>query len=187
MHKTVAMLALLALVSSGAAAKAAIINLDGIANSSTDGSNAVSVLLGPGTYDVAPVIGSYTAFNPFSAVADCDPSGANCAKGWNWRLRTVADQPIILDPGFDFPVPGQYFATEALAFANAPGLGKFTLTTATTMKFWIPDAIFFLDNDGGVSFSLTAVPEPASWALMIGGFGLTGAVLRRRRRGGLAA
>jgi hypothetical protein len=28
---------------------------------------------------------------------------------------------------------------------------------------------------------LGAVPEPAAWALMIGGFGLTGAILRRRR------
>ncbi|MDB5425132.1 MAG: hypothetical protein JWQ29_2548 [Phenylobacterium sp.] len=32
-----------------------------------------------------------------------------------------------------------------------------------------------------------SVPEPSSWALMIGGFGLTGAVLRRRQRGVLAA
>ncbi len=29
---------------------------------------------------------------------------------------------------------------------------------------------------------LVAVPEPASWALMIGGFGLAGAALRRRRK-----
>jgi opacity protein-like surface antigen len=29
--------------------------------------------------------------------------------------------------------------------------------------------------------SLTAVPEPASWALLIAGFGLTGAAIRRRR------
>jgi microcystin-dependent protein len=27
----------------------------------------------------------------------------------------------------------------------------------------------------------TAVPEPGTWALMIGGFGLAGAALRRRR------
>ena len=29
--------------------------------------------------------------------------------------------------------------------------------------------------------SLTAVPEPASWAMMVGGFGLAGAAMRRRR------
>jgi hypothetical protein len=31
-----------------------------------------------------------------------------------------------------------------------------------------------------VQFTGNAVPEPASWALMIGGFGLAGAALRRR-------
>lgn len=44
-----------------------------------------------------------------------------------------------------------------------------------------------LNNQGGVSLRITAVPEPASWALMIGGFGLTGAVLRRRSRGAITA
>jgi hypothetical protein len=33
-----------------------------------------------------------------------------------------------------------------------------------------------------VSFFGTAVPEPATWAMMIGGFGLIGAAARRRRR-----
>lgn len=32
-----------------------------------------------------------------------------------------------------------------------------------------------------------AVPEPASWALMIAGFGVVGAALRRRRMGAIAA
>jgi hypothetical protein len=32
-----------------------------------------------------------------------------------------------------------------------------------------------------VSVSTAAVPEPATWALMIGGFAMTGALLRRRR------
>lgn len=34
---------------------------------------------------------------------------------------------------------------------------------------------------GEIRGNLTAVPEPASWALLITGFGLTGATMRRRR------
>ncbi len=36
--------------------------------------------------------------------------------------------------------------------------------------------------NGQGTFTQAAVPEPASWALMIGGLGLTGAALRRRAR-----
>ena len=42
--------------------------------------------------------------------------------------------------------------------------------------------------NGELTYSLNgAVPEPASWALMIGGFGLVGASLRRRREAVSAA
>jgi hypothetical protein len=37
-------------------------------------------------------------------------------------------------------------------------------------------------DDGAGLFSTAGVPEPATWALMIGGFVLMGAQLRRRRR-----
>lgn len=37
------------------------------------------------------------------------------------------------------------------------------------------------------SFSVTSVPEPASWGLMLIGFGGVGAMLRNRRRGQVAA
>jgi hypothetical protein len=38
-----------------------------------------------------------------------------------------------------------------------------------------------------ISFTSSVVPEPASWALMIAGFGLTGAAVRRRRTARVAA
>jgi hypothetical protein len=40
---------------------------------------------------------------------------------------------------------------------------------------------FFVPNDAVGPIGGGAVPEPASWALMISGFGLAGAALRRRR------
>ena len=38
-----------------------------------------------------------------------------------------------------------------------------------------------------IVFESTNVPEPASWAMLIAGFGLTGAMLRRRRHAVAAA
>ena len=49
---------------------------------------------------------------------------------------------------------------------------------------------YYQPNDftiGTVSFAGGAVPEPATWALMIMGFGLAGAALRRRRELGVFA
>ncbi len=48
-------------------------------------------------------------------------------------------------------------------------------TDAPTFK----TGTFAFDDD--VSVTVTAVPEPASWAMMIAGFGLVGAGLRSRR------
>ena len=43
-------------------------------------------------------------------------------------------------------------------------------------------------NGAGLKLSLTsAVPEPATWAMMIAGFGMIGAMVRRRRAAALAA
>jgi hypothetical protein len=49
------------------------------------------------------------------------------------------------------------------AYVNDPSLGEYVN--------------YAFKDDGNVG----GVPEPAIWALMIGGFGLTGAALRRRR------
>ncbi|HXA39806.1 MAG TPA: PEPxxWA-CTERM sorting domain-containing protein [Phenylobacterium sp.] len=55
-----------------------------------------------------------------------------------------------------------------------------SVTGLETLHF-MPNGVWsggFIDN---VQLTTAGVPEPASWALMIGGFGLAGAMLRRRR------
>jgi hypothetical protein len=39
---------------------------------------------------------------------------------------------------------------------------------------------YYYDSTG-LSASITAVPEPATWAMMIIGFGAAGSMIRRRR------
>ena len=65
---------------------------------------------------------------------------------------------------------------------------NFTLANAGTLAF---AAVGTSDLLGGyledVNLVGAAVPEPATWALMIGGFGRAGAAIRRQRRLGSAA
>jgi hypothetical protein len=57
--------------------------------------------------------------------------------------------------------------------------GSFTLAAGTNKTFKID----YVEGNGSPSIlNVTAqVPEPATWALMISGFGMAGAMLRRRR------
>jgi hypothetical protein len=66
------------------------------------------------------------------------------------------------------------------AWFDAPDGYKLTLTSA--------DGQFDYWNAAGPNPFTTAVPEPASWAMMIAGFGLAGAAARRRAsvRGAIA-
>ncbi|MGH6966572.1 MAG: PEPxxWA-CTERM sorting domain-containing protein [Phenylobacterium sp.] len=65
-----------------------------------------------------------------------------------------------------------------------PRLGD-TSTTAHIVDF-APNGLE-QDRYGNPLFNPSAVPEPTSWALMIMGFGLAGATLRRRRSAAWAA
>ena len=78
------------------------------------------------------------------------------------------------------PVPA-YSATNTYSFKLNTGL-----VTPGILYFGVGDGNFS-DNGGAYRIVINAVPEPASWALMIAGFGMLGAATRQQRRKLLAA
>lgn len=76
-------------------------------------------------------------------------------------------------------------ASDPNAYSFAPNPITFTLAANQQVRFFILDYPYN-DNRDGVSLSVIAkrmgaVPEPASWTLLIIGFGFSGAALRSRR------
>ena len=76
----------------------------------------------------------------------------------------------IMDPTFCY---GQMGVVKGLDLAAFDAIG-WNLTTGATAGYARSTASIYAANG--------MVPEPASWALMLGGFGLVGAVMRRRPR-----
>jgi len=78
-------------------------------------------------------------------------------------------------------------ASDANAYLPVGGPISFTLASAQSVNFFMLDYPYG-DNAGGVSIQLDdgiganpAVPEPASWAMLIAGLGAVGAAMRRRK------
>jgi PEP-CTERM motif len=77
-------------------------------------------------------------------------------------------------------------ATDLAAYSLVGGPIQFTLASAQQVRFFIVDNPYG-DNREGISLSLETmtgrggIPEPATWAMMIMGFGLIGGALRQRK------
>jgi hypothetical protein len=138
--------------------------------------------------------GSYTVTNGDGlAGANPDFTAWNYNKGgdnWLWSFMAIEDDnlTVLLD---SLPDPGiSVVSTQAAAAAQPAALnyvGHFTLAHDATVDF-VTEDYYPYDNLGGVALNVTrdrpvggGVPEPASWALVILGFGLAGATMRRRR------
>ncbi len=140
---------------------------------------------------VASAIASHTAVSAASmtictlALADGTPSVCNGADfalypagtGFAQATNIVGFGPYL--PGFGY-FNEYVFADGAFthngSYETLPGTGGNQQHGFLTVSG-------ILEDIGDAPIDAPAVPEPASWALMIGGFGLAGAALRRRSMG----
>lgn len=84
----------------------------------------------------------------------------------------------------DYPFHGGLFDIYGVVFTTAGGIAinfwsNGDLGDGVTYGAGVTDGLDVLDYVGGIA--VTSVPEPAAWILMIGGVGLVGASLRRRK------
>jgi hypothetical protein len=135
--------------------------------------------LGPGTYTVSNGSGLPGSNPSFSAWR------VNGGPQWTWSFLIIDDATLqVVTFGCCSLVPGAppaYFATQAAAAAQPYAqtyTSSFTLAKVTTLDF-VTEDYFPADNAGGMSLSVTAVPEPPVWALA--GLGLLGFGAARRR------
>jgi hypothetical protein len=96
--------------------------------------------------------------------------------GLDGLATSISSTPVVLNNAQGNPVLGQF--TEAFSVAPTELYNRYLFTTRVG-----GDVIFGGDIGQGYQvLGLTgALPEPGTWAMMIGGFGLAGASLRRRR------
>jgi hypothetical protein len=105
-------------------------------------------------------------------------------------FRFVAITPVVLSAGQSFLAGGFNSSNDAIirytTATTIPGitLGSTRFDPEPYGSFQAPTEQQGPDFDFGYfgpNFQVAAVPEPATWALTIAGFGLVGAMSRRRR------
>jgi len=100
--------------------------------------------------------------------------------GWSSAYSIALDRDHVVGYGSNGPAAGLGWPDEASAFGHtAPG--TFVLVHAQDVYFGVADS-FYGDNFGGVSLSVTPVPEPARHALLLAGLAVLGIASRRLAR-----
>ena len=204
-------LAVLVTLISARKAEATTINVD-LDSKVSSLETFVEVFLDAGTYEVVQLGGGlWDAWNPWTATNITVPTPmASGVLGWrsDYAVRSTditevsvsgISLPLITTPTglgdgtsfFEQSVEWQgYYASPELIFPDAQSAlaaspeSTFTLSTSGLVGFYLTDYPAYLqDNLGGMTLSITAIPEPSTVALFgIGLVGLSGAEIRRRRK-----
>lgn len=134
---------------------------------------------------------SFASFSPVIPFSMLSLSGApaDFTISFNGYITADARYCLRFPPGME--PPDCHAAIDPISMNQS-----YTATSALTRESFVLPFGLSSGENGVMHFSATsggsvfldiagaqAVPEPASWALMIGGFGLAGAVLRRRSYG----
>lgn len=91
-----------------------------------------------------------------------DLSSFTATGGGTVRIAFQDEDPSLLRGTFTFAIPSGLLGEQDQSGQVALNLGRY-------------------DIDGGLTLTISSVPEPASWALMILGFGAVSGALRRRQ------
>jgi len=121
-----------------------------------------------GPFLVDPVPADRTRFNLFLAF-EIEPGISSIQFFWNFATNSY------INPGFTGSAQTFYFSTAAITGFQFLDLDGADITSRAGLSF-----------DSGQDYPIGAppagaIPEPATWALMVAGFGLLGGALRRRR------
>jgi hypothetical protein len=153
-------------------ANAAVFVVDALGNSSTGGFGLSSLTLLAGeTFTVSVSTDDLWSAGALPRYSDAD--------GLTGGTHIGADFGLWTENGLSAPFGslvgelGGVYRVLGASFSG-PAWNSGTLH----LYYWDSN---FADNFGTVSASLIAVPEAASWAMMLVGFGAAGALLRRRR------
>jgi len=190
MKKAVLVLAgAMALAISATSVNAAVYNVDAFANSSSSGTGLATLSLSAGeAYTVSVNPGDLWNAGPlprwsnangltgdlFATGSDDSGQAAGTLIGQNFGLYTQANLTAPYGTLVGQIGSGDFFVigTSYSGVASAPG----------TLNLYYWDSNNF-DNTQYVTATVSAVPEPSTWALMLAGFaGLAFAVRRRTRR-----
>jgi len=130
-----------------------------------------------GTLDIDPSAGEPIVF-PFNAAAEGHTVAPNIIS------NSPGSEPISASASYTRTVnPGDVFDM-AFWLNTQFSEGTVDLSHTANISFDLPDGVW-LTSAGGATFGTPStgpgIPEPAAWTLMISGFGLAGATLRRRQ------